>query len=135
MKIHIYSRKNALINQYNFHKYFGIISLTTPNSELPKFDNPYAKVLFLQFDDVIVPESNQIPINDGHAKQILEFMETWKDKIEDLIVHCEAGICRSAGAGAAISLIYNGSDKWVFDNPMFVPNHLVYRTILNNYYK
>jgi len=32
---------------------------------------------------------------------------------------------------AALSLIYNQDDSWVFKNKRYMPNMLVYRTILN----
>lgn len=62
------------------------------------------------------------------AKQILDFVEKNKDKIEVLMVHCLAGSCRSPAIAAAISKIYTGDDAWYFKAK--TPNRLVYRTIL-----
>jgi predicted protein tyrosine phosphatase len=68
---------------------------------------------------------------DENAKQILDFVEKYKLEIETIIVHCEAGISRSAGVAGALSLIYNGTDQLYFDD--YLPNMLVYRKILNAY--
>ncbi len=72
---------------------------------------------------------------DAQAKEILSFIELRKNnngKEEMIVVHCEAGISRSAGVAGALSLIYNGSDQYYFDK--FLPNMLVYRKILNMYH-
>ena len=85
-------------------------------------------------------------INDGHcyactdkidiklfnkelAKQILDFVHHYALEVNLIVVHCEAGISRSAGVASALSLIYNGEDQYYFDN--YLPNMLVYRKIIN----
>ena len=50
------------------------------------------------------------------------------DEIEWIIVHCEAGVSRSAGAVAALSKLLNGDDSYFFKH--FLPNTLVYKLIL-----
>lgn len=64
------------------------------------------------------------------AEDILNFYLSVKDKIEVLLVHCEAGICRSPATAAALALIFEGNDSEFFKVP-FRPNLRVYRTILN----
>ena len=85
-------------------------------------------------------------INDGHcycctdkldlklftskdADDILNFVDYYKSKVNLIVVHCEAGISRSAGVAGVLSLIYNGTDEYYFKN--YLPNILVYRKILN----
>ena len=70
---------------------------------------------------------------DDHAKQILDFVNELRGKIEALICHCEAGISRSAGMAAAIERILTGSDERVFNNIKYIPNMFVYRKILNEW--
>ena len=89
-------------------------------------------------------------INDGHcykctdkigikcmdnkdAKNIIDFVETFKNEVDLIVVHCEFGISRSAGVASALSLILNGTDQYYFDN--YIPNMLCYRKILNAYHK
>lgn len=66
--------------------------------------------------------------NKKDADTILLFVESLKQYSNLIIVNCEAGISRSAGVAAALSKIYNGHDSFFFKN--FLPNMLVYRTIL-----
>ncbi len=73
---------------------------------------------------------------DKDAQQILDFINRYeklykRNESSNVIVHCEAGISRSAGVAGALSLIYNGSDQYYFDK--FLPNMFVYRKILNVY--
>jgi len=48
------------------------------------------------------------------------------------VVHCSAGIARSAGVAGAISLVLNGKDAMFFKG-RYIPNRFVYRTILNEW--
>lgn len=72
---------------------------------------------------------------DKNAQEILHFINYYHNKacarINFIIVHCEAGISRSAGVAGVLSLIYNGSDEYYFKH--YIPNMLVYRFILNVY--
>jgi predicted protein tyrosine phosphatase len=52
------------------------------------------------------------------------------NKENNIICQCDSGISRSSGMAAALSLIYNKDDLWVFNNPKYRPNMHVYRTIL-----
>lgn len=89
-------------------------------------------------------------INDGHcyscttmldiklftnndALNIFDFVEIYKKDVDLIIVHCEAGISRSAGVAGALSLMYNGTDEYYFKK--YLPNIFVYRKILNTYMK
>ena len=67
--------------------------------------------------------------DESYADKILEFVSTYASDVDLIVVHCEAGISRSAGCAAALSLIYNKEDQYYFDN--FLPNMLVYRKIIN----
>lgn len=68
---------------------------------------------------------------DDQAVQVVNFVNKMLGKIEVLICHCEAGISRSSGMGAAINLMINGSDKEIFNNVKYLPNMFVYRKVLN----
>ena len=69
------------------------------------------------------------------AEKILNFVNEYIEKIDLIAVNCEAGISRSSGISAALSLIFNGkgTDEYYFKN--YLPNTLVYRKILEAYYK
>jgi len=68
---------------------------------------------------------------EQEAKKVLEFVIKYENLVDTILVHCEAGISRSAGIAGALSLIYNDNDKHFFS--MYLPNMLVYRTILEVY--
>lgn len=108
----------------------AIISITDAIS-IPVSFNPNKNIvgiLRLTFDDTDIKSPYSITERD--AVNIIEFVEKYKDITDNFIIHCEAGISRSAGVAAALSKIYNGSDCDIFENPMYKPNMLVYNTIL-----
>jgi len=67
--------------------------------------------------------------DENMADQILDFVSTYALDVDLIVVHCEAGISRSAGVASALSLIYNREDQYYFDH--YLPNMLVYRKIIN----
>ena len=67
--------------------------------------------------------------DETYAEQILDFVDSYRDNIDLIVVHCEAGISRSSATAGALSLILNKTDQYFFDN--YLPNALVYRKIIN----
>jgi predicted protein tyrosine phosphatase len=127
----------------------AVISITDPtNREPAEFElNEYLKaVLYLRCYDIdfsdgnlsharamIVKEYGHGMFTDAQAAQVIDFVFENKDLVKAFICHCDAGVSRSAGVGAAISLILNGSDKDIFNDDRYIPNMYVYRKILNEY--
>ena len=70
-------------------------------------------------------------MEDKDAKQILNAVEKYKDSVEEIIVHCDAGFSRSPAVAAALSLWLNGDDSEFFDRNHYCPNTWVYRKLLN----
>lgn len=68
---------------------------------------------------------------DDQATQVANFVNEMKSKIEVLVCHCEAGISRSSGMGAAIDLSINGTDERIFNDIRYIPNMFVYRKVLD----
>lgn len=128
-----------------------IISITDPDQELADLCyNPLCvRILRLQFYDIDVDKlKRNTKYSDSwlepykgelftgiQAKQVVDFVETYKDVTEFILIHCEIGISRSAGVAAALSKIYLGDDSSYFKSFRFVPNRRVYRFILNAFYK
>lgn len=81
------------------------------------------------FDDL----ADDRGITQEQANQIAAFVKR-NEFIETLIVHCDAGISRSAGIAAAISKWYFGTDEAVFDNPQYIPNMRCYNLMINALY-
>ena len=88
--------------------------------------------LVLYFDDVTALGARSY--NDALAAQIRTFVDELAetasgeaDRIDTLLVCCDAGQSRSAAIAAAISR-YLGQDEWqIWDNPRYRPNPLVYQ--------
>lgn len=74
-------------------------------------------------------------IDEEQAEDIVCFVDSWVAKVDFILVHCEAGISRSAGTAAAILKAYDGDDSSIFDSKFFYPNRLVYRKVLNAFAK
>ena len=73
------------------------------------------------FDDL----TDDRGITQEQANQIASFVKRHKE-INTMVVHCDAGISRSAGIAAAISKWYFGTDEWVFNSDLYVPNMRCY---------
>lgn len=68
-------------------------------------------------------------MSDADANAIATFL-TQNPGLE-IIVHCDAGISRSAGIAGAILKYLTGDDTQIFDNPYYHPNMWCYRKTLN----
>lgn len=130
MKIEILSKKEAIQKSYVIDEDCIIISINDINSERPIFavNHSIKGVLTLFFDD----EEDVINgMKTPQAIRVVYFVNQWKNKVQTIIVHCGAGISRSAGVAAAIGKVLNGDDTFVFNNPKYVPNRNCYRKTLN----
>jgi hypothetical protein len=54
----------------------------------------------------------------------------FKDRVDCAVVHCEAGISRSAGVAAAIGMALNNDDSFIFNDSRFTPNRTCYREVM-----
>ena len=141
MKFQVLNRKNAKAFSFQNHDYkTAIISITDVDKIGVIFsDNPnngIRAILRLKFDDVeknFARNENCITREDGEA--IVNFVNKNKNKVDKFIVHCEAGVSRSAGVCAAIMKAINGDDWDIFNNPRFCPNMTCYRTVLDAFDK
>ena len=134
--IRILSRKEAKKFSYEPHDFkTAIISITDTDKADVIFEknkiNGIRAILKLKFDDVERDSKDLHCIPKEDAENIVKFVNKNKSKVDKFIVHCEAGVSRSAGVGAAIMKAINGDDWVVFNNPTMCPNMKCYRTVLN----
>lgn len=115
-----------------------IISISTPSDDKAVFniDNDSIKdILYLSFYDVSTETQNIFKgypaMTDEDAVQIRDFVLKWKDTVDTIIVHCDAGISRSAGVAAGILDGLDQDSSQIFDNNIYLPNSLCYRKTLN----
>jgi predicted protein tyrosine phosphatase len=64
------------------------------------------------------------------AARVWDFLTRHVDRLERVVVHCDAGVSRSAAVAAAIALVQNGDDREFFCG-RYRPNLRVYRTLLD----
>ena len=128
--IEVMSREKASTFSFVVDKPCIFISINDIGSSSPLFavNDSIKDVLTLFFDD---EEDTLKGMNPAHAKRVVDFVCKWKEKIDLIVVHCGAGISRSAGVAAAIGKVINGDDNFIFKNPKFVPNRNCYRQTLN----
>jgi len=64
------------------------------------------------------------------AVQIVDFVVRVKDRVNGFLIHCEAGVSRSAAVAAAIELMLNGSSDRIFNDHRYSPNLYVYTKLI-----
>lgn len=106
-----------------------IISITDIGSAPVLFaENKQIKaVLRVSFDDVDKGGFGAMNIDD--ADLVVDFCLRWLPQT-NLLVHCEAGISRSAGVCAAVLKWYEGCDMQIFGDAYYRPNMHCYREVL-----
>ena len=121
-----------------------LISIHDPNRNIhpPQKVSGWSDVLQIQFWDIESPVGNYTVITDDQGYTIKQFIEKHKDK--RFMVHCAAGVSRSAGVGLAIECIVKyGGDKYLYStsksnikgHSRYSPNYKVYDVIMDSYNK
>lgn len=111
-----------------------IISISSANGHKPRLvktdHNKVVAVLYLFFDDEVVGDNT---FSDEQAEQVIRFVDAWKSKVERLVVHCDAGVSRSAAVCAAIKRYLGFDNQDIFKNQQYEPNPLVYETLIQQF--
>ncbi len=109
----------------------GIISITSPNRPDAFLQEGWGAVLRLEYHDIDAASvsalrAGYIPMSEQQAQEVVDWLEENNDKLTGVVVHCEAGISRSAATAHFIverfglaSLVDKG-----------VPNKYVYRLLM-----
>lgn len=116
-QIMVMSRQDAKAYSYRNHaKTSVIVSITDVESPYNRFSTLYSNnikaILPIKFNDVDVGQD--LCIAEKDAKKIADFVMDWSYKVDVIIVHCEAGISRSAGVAAAILKHLYDNDSQIF---------------------
>ncbi len=106
--------------------HWAVISITQPG-ETVALKEGWHSVLRLHFHDIDVPEEPYVLFNDQHANEIINFLEDVAEtgEIEGALVHCQAGISRSAAVAKWIAERYGLG----FPEKCMLYNKHVYRTL------
>jgi len=118
MKISVFNRETLTNPKFKppEHKH-AIISISTPKDTWPTFPWVTKKTvaqIAMKFHDFDPKRWNSPSIggmNEKQAREMADFAKGMKGLgVEEILVHCDAGISRSAGTAAALSLFFNGND-------------------------
>ena len=130
MNIIVLNRETAIKEVRNLTAPAAVISISTVGDTAPMFnEHPGVMVFYTFFDDVDEGDKFYHPITDRQANDIADFARGLTD-IDTLVVHCDAGVSRSAAVAAAIGKYFTGDDMFIFGRPRFTPNRTVYRKVL-----
>lgn len=132
LRLKVMSRKDAEKFSTEFRdEPFYILSIRGLTSDKPDFDkgNPCIQdILYVQFADVDHFSYDSIGDEDG-----MKIYQWARDLPDDalVVVHCRAGVSRSSATAAALAYLFNdGDDEEFWQYPPFLPNRLVYQTIV-----
>lgn len=144
MKVRIMSKLEAI--QHTYKKEIApciIISINSftrneGDAEKPTFDkNPNIMgIKYINFDDVLPHQVEGLdykPMSEEDAHEIVEFVSSFKQDIkmnlvQEIIVHCHAGISRSSAVASAICRYLATDDMWIWSNS-YIPNRHVLETM------
>ena len=142
MKVEVLSRRKAIAYCHEKHtRPVVMISISDPNMRYPSSpfvsrDNIIAAIVRLSFADADA-QGKDVYGRDASSADLMQPEDGRKIKAAldahpdmDVIVHCDAGISRSAGVGAGILKAMTGDDSPIYDSPMYRPNSHCYRTTL-----
>jgi predicted protein tyrosine phosphatase len=136
MKIKVFSENE--IRHFKTEEKHVVVSFQDPNYDFVKLPEQASRLAWIGFHCYDLDDDcGQLPYSKflferEHAKELLTFINTWKDKVDLIVVQCCAGISRSTAAAAALSKIINNEDSFYFK--YYCPNRRIYRSILKEYY-
>lgn len=110
--------------------------MVTDKWSTPEVDSPHwAETLKFEFHDIdpthCSPEwtAHWTVFSDEMADQIIDMLERTKDAVDTYIIHCEAGISRSAGVCKFVSIFFN----LPFPESYQIYNKFVFSTLLRRW--
>ena len=134
MELKILSQKIAEDMSKILDKKTSIISIVCPGeNDAVFFDNKNIdKILRLYFNDCISDIKMQNTVLKAPTQDDFKGLKNFVDNLscDLLIVHCGAGVSRSAAVAAAIN-DYLNLDYNIFENPNYSPNPTVYKCCQN----
>jgi len=98
---------------------WAVISVTSAIASPADLQEGWTHVLRLAFDDIDVPEEPYVLFSEQQARSVIEFAAMCHgEKIEGILVHCSAGISRSAAIAKWIADRYQlpFNDKYMLYN-------------------
>lgn len=134
-KIDIFSKEECIdFSNTNIKENCVIISINDTGCITNISKNLNIKeVLYLTFDDLTFNIDGFTLFNKSMSKEIKSFVDTYKQTVNHFVIHCTAGISRSAAIGFIIAKYLNGDDSYLFKEGRHIPNKLVYEIMSNTF--
>ena len=134
MEVLVMNRSAAIAYGYKRHDEKSIVVSINNLDDYPakiktSVDNGIVSVLRLFFDDI---DSGSTAMTPDDANKIANFVRFYQHSVDRIIVHCEAGVSRSAGVAAAIMCYLFGGDDIIFNDSKYYPNMHCYRITLHS---
>lgn len=137
----VMSQMDAISHSYKQDiKSCVIVSITCANDTVPAFYKPNSlhkgdikvkDVFDMHFDDIDhYIEGFREPRNVDFAG-LKTFIDKYKDLVDEIVVHCHAGISRSSACASAICKYLGLDYKGIWGSGDYVPNRLVFKLTLN----
>lgn len=131
-RVRIMSRMKAIQHsQFKEIPSCVIVSITEGKGITPSFyrgeDSQVKDVFPLFFDDIDREIQGYHAPQEEDFKGLREFIDKWKDEVDEIVVHCHAGISRSSGCAAAICQYIGVDDTFIWDSGRYIPNRRVYK--------
>lgn len=132
-KIDIFSKEECInFSNKTLEEDCVIVSINDTGHTTNFHKNKHIKdILSLTFDDLTFDIDGYILFNKSMGEEIKYFVDNYKQNINHFIVHCTAGISRSAAVGFIITKYLNGDDSCLFRKGRYVPNKLIYEIMSN----
>jgi len=102
-----------------------VISITGPADPPAALKEGWGDILRLSFDDIDFAQDDMRPISAEDATRLVQFVRKYADTVDGVLVHCLAGISRSAAVAKFIAEKY----QLPFPDAYASYNRLVYRTL------
>ena len=102
-------------------------------ADLVNDDQLHVATLYQEFDDIIEPYHTMTLFTKEQGQDILDFMTgLQKAEVEELYIHCHAGVSRSAAVAAVLELVQEneGASAEYWQSALYAPNSFVYKTLM-----
>lgn len=121
----------SLFSKKDLTEDYIIISINDTGYDTNIYENKHIiDKLKLWFDDItyIIPvEPDLVLMSIEDTQKIKDFIDTYKDEVTNIIVHCTAGISRSGAVGCTLARYLNNDDEYLLATGQYIPNKHVYK--------